>query len=76
MNVLNNSTHQFSTALSNADTESTFEASPLPMQYLGSKKRISKWIINEIKEFFPKSSNFLDLFAGTGAVGIEALRYG
>lgn len=42
------------------------------MQYLGSKSRISPWIIESIQKHLPNSKYVLDLFAGTGAVSIEA----
>lgn len=51
-------------------------SSPFPMQYLGGKGRISNWIIQNIKEFFPACNNFLDLFAGTGIVSLHAQRAG
>lgn len=49
---------------------------PLPMQYLGAKGRISKWIISSIEEELPKLKVFVDLFAGTGAVSLEAVAEG
>lgn len=45
---------------------------PLPMQYLGSKLRISKWILDEIEGYFGKNERFIDLMSGTGAVAHEA----
>lgn len=45
---------------------------PLPMQYLGSKSRISSWIINEIKNAFPNCNKLFDLFSGTGSVSLSA----
>jgi adenine-specific DNA-methyltransferase len=45
---------------------------PLPMQYLGSKLRISKWILDEIEANFGKKQRFIDLMSGTGAVAYEA----
>lgn len=62
--------------ISNAAITNPYGPSPFPMQYLGAKGRISGWILKEIKEFNPECTVFLDLFAGTGAVGIEALRSG
>ena len=50
--------------------------SPLPMQYLGAKGRISRWIISAISTDLPEASTFVDLFAGTGAVSIEAAAQG
>jgi len=49
---------------------------PLPMQYLGAKGRISRWIISNIDKEFPRATKFVDLFAGTGAVSIEAAAHG
>ena len=51
-------------------------SSPFPMQYLGGKGRISSWIIQNIREFFPACNNFLELFAGTGIVSLLAQRAG
>lgn len=51
-------------------------SSPLPMQYLGSKGRISRWIINTISKDLPNANTIIDLFAGTGAVSLEALHQG
>lgn len=45
---------------------------PLPMQYLGSKSRISRWLLDSIKKELPKANQFFDLFSGTGAVALEA----
>jgi len=45
---------------------------PLPMQYLGSKTRIAKWILAQIQTQFPEVVSFVDPFAGTGSVSIEA----
>jgi adenine-specific DNA-methyltransferase len=41
---------------------------PLPIQYLGSKSRISSWIIDVVKEKFPNHNSLFDLFAGGGSV--------
>jgi len=49
---------------------------PLQMQYLGSKARIAKWIINEGKKAFPDCNQFFDVFSGTGTVAFEALDQG
>lgn len=46
--------------------------SPLPMQYLGSKARISSWILDQIKAKYPDGKTFVDLFAGTGSVALAA----
>lgn len=48
--------------------------SPLPMQYLGSKSRISKWTLEHIATRFQSSKVFYDLFAGTGAISAEAVK--
>ena len=50
--------------------------SPLPLQYLGSKQRISSWLLDEIQQRFPESSTFVDLMSGTGSVALEAHRRG
>lgn len=49
---------------------------PLQMQYLGSKARISEWIVTEIKKAFPECNSFYDIFSGTGIVAVEALSNG
>lgn len=46
------------------------------MQYLGSKSRISNWILDQIEFAFPTVKNFVDLFAGTGSVSICASNRG
>lgn len=51
-------------------------SNPMPMQYLGSKSRISNWILNKIGTAFPNASSFVDLFAGTGSVSISAKEKG
>lgn len=51
-------------------------ASPLPMQYLGSKSRIAEWIVSGIQEEFPRCTTFADLFSGTGSVALSASRHG
>ncbi len=51
-------------------------SNPLPMQYLGSKSRISNWILNKIGSAFPNVSRFVDLFAGTGSVSLCAKEKG
>ncbi|BAS07722.1 site-Specific DNA-methyltransferase [Arthrobacter sp. Hiyo4] len=50
----------------------TRTAFPLPMQYLGSKQRIANWIVEEIKQQFPATSNLVDLMSGSGAIAHEA----
>lgn len=50
------------------------ENSPLQMQYLGSKKRISKWVVDNIKEQFPSSTTLVDLFGGSGSISYSALK--
>lgn len=50
--------------------------SPLPMQYLGGKGRIAKWIVSEVKNHFPASNKFFDIFAGTGTVALHAVNEG
>lgn len=50
--------------------------SPLPMQYLGSKSRISQWIGDRIFEHFPGTNHIVDLFAGSGVVSIDAITRG
>jgi adenine-specific DNA-methyltransferase len=49
---------------------------PLRMQYLGSKARISDWILHEIKKCLPDTDSFIDAFAGTGVVGAAAAKCG
>lgn len=49
---------------------------PLPMQYLGSKSRISDWIIGEIRSVFPHCTRLFDVFSGTGSVAVQALSNG
>ncbi|MBA3031041.1 MAG: hypothetical protein FP816_19820 [Desulfobacteraceae bacterium] len=49
---------------------------PLRMQYLGSKARISNWVIHEIMKSLPDTDCFIDAFAGTGVVGAEAAKNG
>lgn len=50
--------------------------SPLPMQYLGSKQRISGWLLDEITGRFPGMGTFVDLMSGSGAVANEAIARG
>ncbi len=45
---------------------------PLPMQYLGSKARISAWLLDQIQDKFSHTKTFIDLFAGTGSVSLAA----
>jgi adenine-specific DNA-methyltransferase len=49
------------------------KTSPLPMQYLGSKSRITNWIINSIKSEYHQRKVLVDLFAGSGAVSCAAM---
>lgn len=56
--------------------EYTYTNNPLPMQYLGSKTRIAKWILERIQAQFPDAVLFVDPFAGTGSVSIEAKERG
>src|SRR5688572_18298769 len=49
---------------------------PLPMQYLGSKGRISRWIIGAISKTLPQAKTIVDLFSGTGVVSLEAFSQG
>lgn len=46
------------------------------MQYLGSKQRISGWILDQIEAEFGSRSFFVDLMSGSGAVSHEALSRG
>lgn len=52
--------------------EYIYNNNPLPMQYLGSKSRISSWMLDQIQDRFPMAVKFVDPFAGTGSVSIEA----
>jgi len=52
------------------------QRNPLPMQYLGSKARISSWILGEIRRTFPGVTTFVDAFSGTGVVALAASRDG
>lgn len=61
---------------SNAPEERLDSASPLPMQYLGSKARIADWLIQHIRRRFPATLRFVDLFSGTGSVSLQAIRAG
>lgn len=45
---------------------------PLPMQYLGSKARISAWLLDQIQNEYSDAKIFIDLFAGTGSVSLAA----
>lgn len=60
----------------NLSKKESSQVTPLPMQYLGAKNRISKWILNEISNNFSDIEFFLDLFAGTGSVSVEAIQRG
>lgn len=46
------------------------------MQYLGSKARLAPWIVESVRTRFPESRWFIDVFAGTGVVGLEAAQRG
>ena len=35
------------------------QSNPLPMQYLGGKGRISNWIIDVLRDYFPESKYIL-----------------
>lgn len=52
--------------------ENVTPARPLPMQYLGSKKRIAAELLAAIRDGLPHTTTFVDLFGGTGAVALEA----
>ena len=52
------------------------KGTPLRMQYLGSKARISNWIMHEIAKSLPDADCFIDAFAGTGVVGAAAVKSG
>ena len=45
---------------------------PYPMQYMGSKTRISEWILNASEHATKDRRTFIDLMAGTGAVSFAA----
>lgn len=49
---------------------------PIPMQYLGSKTRIASWILDRIQARFSNLDLFVDIFAGTGSVSLEAKKRG
>jgi adenine-specific DNA-methyltransferase len=42
------------------------------MQYLGSKQRISNWILEEIDQNFAATSHIVDLMSGSGSIAHEA----
>lgn len=50
--------------------------SPLPMQYMGGKGRIVHEILDGIESRFNDTSNFVDLFAGSGVVSFQAMQRG
>ncbi|MFH1468611.1 MAG: DNA adenine methylase [Pseudomonadota bacterium] len=52
--------------------ENVTPARPLPMQYLGSKKRIARELLTAVRDSLPHTTTFVDLFGGTGAVALEA----
>lgn len=45
---------------------------PFPLDYLGSKNRIRKWILNAVSEEFPRETNFVDVMSGSASVSHEA----
>lgn len=49
---------------------------PIPMQYLGSKARIASWILDRIQAQYSNLDSFVDIFAGTGSVSLEAKNRG
>ncbi|MFF3036697.1 DNA adenine methylase [Arthrobacter citreus] len=49
---------------------------PLPMQYLGSKQRITNWLLDEVSTAFPNTTTFVDLMSGSGVVANQASRRG
>lgn len=49
---------------------------PYPIQYLGSKSRISEWILDAIVNSFPGADAVLDVMAGTGVISDSAIRRG
>lgn len=46
---------------------------PLPMQYLGSKKRLAPQLAAALRQHLPHTTALVDLFGGTGAVSLAAL---
>lgn len=50
--------------------ESAF--APHSRRYIGSKHKLSSWILSIIKKERPPNGSFADIFAGTGAVGSAA----
>jgi len=62
-------------SLLNKSIAPCFIPSPLPMQYLGSKSRITNWIINSLRSEFPQANILVDLFAGSGIISCAALKY-
>jgi adenine-specific DNA-methyltransferase len=52
------------------------QLNPLPIQYLGSKNRISEWILDIAEQSFPSATHFFDLFAGSGSISLAALNRG
>jgi len=63
-------------SLLSTSTSRTDYTNPLPMQYLGSKARITDWLMDAIDQEFPKCDTFFDLFSGTGSVSLEAAARG
>lgn len=49
---------------------------PYPMQYMGSKQRISQWIIDGIERNFENSTILADIMAGSSAVSHAAAMSG
>ena len=47
----------------------------LGLPYMGSKRKLSSNILNEIFTRHPNTTNFYDLFGGGGAISLEALKY-
>lgn len=57
-------------------TQSLTKNFPLPMQYLGSKQRISDWLLNEVSSAFQTGDTFVDLMSGSGSVAHQASNRG
>src|SRR5699024_6205882 len=49
---------------------------PFPMQYMGSKNRISDWILDSIQGTFPRVQILADVMAGSGAISHAAHQRG
>lgn len=56
--------------------KSSIEINELPIQYMGSKKRIAEKLIENISAVFPDKSLCVDVFAGSGSVSRAALKQG